>query len=131
MTASYYGLRETAEAVALYFKTVGVDAQIGGYDAPRLVGMIRNAHKDPSIEFTAVFPHYIAATPEPTEVLSLSFYSHAIYALYNNPAIDKLFERASVTVDDGKRGSSFATRSASCIRMCSSRRSGPTSRSIR
>ncbi|HEY5208187.1 MAG TPA: ABC transporter substrate-binding protein [Stellaceae bacterium] len=103
MTSSYYGLRETAEAVSLYFKAVGVEAQVKGFDAPRLIGMIRAAHKDPNLEFAAVFPHYISVTPEPTEVLSLSFYSSSGYTLYYNPEIDKLFEQASVTIDDTKR----------------------------
>ena len=103
MTSSYYGLRETAEAVTLYFKAVGVDAQVKGYDAPRLIGIIRAAHKDPNLEFAAVFPHFISVTPEPTEVLSLSFYSTSGYTLYYNSEIDKLFEQASVTIDDTKR----------------------------
>jgi peptide/nickel transport system substrate-binding protein len=104
LSSSYTGVKETAEAVALYLKAVGINADVQGYDAPKMMEMIRQQHNNPEQNWVGVWPMFTAHTPEPTVGIGLAFYSKSPFALYNNPTLDEIYEKAAATLDDGKRG---------------------------
>jgi peptide/nickel transport system substrate-binding protein len=100
----YYGIRQTVEAVALYFHAIGIKAEPRGHEIIDLIKLIRKAHADPSVPFAAVFANYVANTASPVDALGLSFWSKSPFAMYNNPAFDKPYEEAKRTLDNTKRG---------------------------
>ena len=104
MTDSYTGLKETTEAVTLYLKAIGIDAEVRSYDGPQANELVRKSHGDANAELVLVFPLIIANYTEVTDGISLEFYSKSPYEIYENPEVDRLYEEAAVAMDNQKRG---------------------------
>jgi len=103
LTGSYAGLKETAEAVVLFFRQVGVKAEVKPVDAPTFVQTVRRAKKDASFPFVAVSPMPMAHFADPADTLAFALYGKSPFSVYGNPAADKLIEEAGATVNDEAR----------------------------
>jgi peptide/nickel transport system substrate-binding protein len=103
LTGSYAGLKETAEAAMLFFRQVGVKAEVKPVDAPTFVQTVRRAKKDPSFRFVAVSPMPMAHFADPADTLAFALYGKSPFSVYGNPAADRLIERAGATVNDPER----------------------------
>ena len=106
MTGRSYGIKETAEAAALYLKAVGINCKVEGLESVKFVKLQREVwHNSTDVE--AVIgadpgpgPHYF----EPTEAIDLMCNSKSLYSLYSNPNMDALIAEMQRTLDDTKRG---------------------------
>jgi ABC-type transport system substrate-binding protein len=102
-TGSYAAQRETAEAVALYLRAVGINPQVDGRDATQMIGVIRQYHSGPPAPAVLLSPAPIANMPSSADMLNFVFSSHSPFAQYNNPAFDKVAAEANQTVDKAKQ----------------------------
>ena len=99
-----YGQKETAEAVSLYLRSVGIKTKIQGVEAAQLLSRIRKWHADPKAEFVGVVTAPMAFLPDPTEALMSAFLSTGWGSLYFNKELDPIIDEAQSTMDDTKRG---------------------------
>jgi len=99
-----YGQKETAEAVSLYLKAVGIKPKVQGVEAAQLLSRIRKWHSDPKAEFVGVVTAPMAFLPDPTEALMSAFLSTGWGSLYFNKELDPIINEAQSTMDDTKRG---------------------------
>ncbi len=97
------GVKETAEAVSLYLRQVGINATPRALEGPDFVQYVLGASRDPSKDYVAVFIGALAGQPEPTTGLVNSFSAVTPFAWYRNPAVNGLILRAAGTVDDAQR----------------------------
>lgn len=93
------GIKETAEAVALYLKAVGINVKVEGRDAAAIAQFVRNNRLDASASFTLLAPLAIANQVDPAEWLAYYLGSKNGLAVYKNPEFDAAIERA-VSVSD-------------------------------
>ena len=99
-----YGMRETAEAVALYLKAVGIECAVQGMEVPKMVQIMRKNAKHPELADTAgIGPTPYANYYEPIVALNFVFASSSPFSTYRNPAFDKLVGEAIETFDVPKR----------------------------
>jgi peptide/nickel transport system substrate-binding protein len=103
LTGSYAGLKETAEAVVLFFRQVGVKAEVKPVDAPTFVQTVRRAKKDASFPFVAVSPMPMAHFADPADTLAFALYGKSPFSVFGDPKSDKLIEEAGATVNDEER----------------------------
>jgi peptide/nickel transport system substrate-binding protein len=103
LTGSYAGLKETAEAVVLFFRAVGVKATAMPVDAPTYVQTVRKAKGDPTFKFVAVSPMPMAHFADPADTLSFALYGKSPFSVYGNPEADPLIEKAGASVDPEER----------------------------
>jgi peptide/nickel transport system substrate-binding protein len=106
-SGTYYGVKETAEAVTLYLKAVGIDAAVTALDAPRYMDKVRSIGRDESAEFVGIATLPMAFLADPTEPLSV-YYSRAPFSLYRNDALDAAVDRTLAELDPEKRGEDIA-----------------------
>ncbi len=100
-----YGMRETAEAAALYLKAVGIDSEVRGLQVPQMVAIMRRNAKSPETATqVAVGPTPFANYYDPTVALSFVFASSSPFSTYRNPDFDQLVAQALQTFDETKRG---------------------------
>ena len=100
-----FGLKETAEAVALYLQKVGITAKVSSVDVPEFVAKMRAAKKEPSTEsWVGITPSPLADYFDPICALAFAFWSASPLAQYHNPDFDKLVAKAVQTVDPIARG---------------------------
>ena len=99
----YFGTQETAEAVSLYLKAVGIETKVEGLQLVALLQMIGKMAKDPNGQYVAVAGLPIANLPDPVEGVSLAFYGKSPFSLYHNDALDAVFEQAEAAIEDKKR----------------------------
>lgn len=97
------GVKETAEAVALYLRQVGINATPRSLEGPDFVNYVLGASKDPAKDYVAIFIGALAGQPEPTTGLVNSFSAVTPFAWYRNGAVNGLILRAAGTVDDAQR----------------------------
>lgn len=97
------GVKETAEAVALYLRQVGINATPKALEGPDFVQFVMGASRDPSKDYMAIFIGALAGQPEPTTGLVNSFSSVTPFAWYRNGQVNGMILRAAGTVDDGQR----------------------------
>ncbi|MDO9436944.1 ABC transporter substrate-binding protein [Hydrogenophaga sp.] len=98
------GFRETAEAVTLLLRKVGIRATIEGIEGARANEQLRAMTKDLSTAvWVAIVPHSLANWGDPADALSLSVASKSPLSVYRNAEFDKLVEAALTEVDTPKR----------------------------
>lgn len=97
------GVKETAEAVALYLRQIGINATPKALEGPAFVQYVLGASRDPAQDYVAIFIGALAGQPEPTTGLVNSFSAVTPFAWYRNGAINGLILRAAGTVDDQQR----------------------------
>jgi peptide/nickel transport system substrate-binding protein len=104
LTGSFYGFRETAEAVALYLQAVGIRCSVRAQDVADQMGMARRMQTDPNGVYVAIGSQPLANSGlPPLEMLTISYLSSAGMVLYKNPAIDALIHRAMGELDPAER----------------------------
>lgn len=101
---NFYGFPETTEAVILYLKAVGINAQLKTIEGANGFEFIRKVQNDPSIEFVSISGMPVANSGLPSlDALTLSYFSKSPYVLYKYPEIDNGVPAALAELDDGKR----------------------------
>ena len=99
---TYYGFKETTEAVALYLKAVGIDVRVTALDAPKYMDKVRSVARDSNGEFVGIATLPMANLADPTEPLSV-YYSGSAFSIYRNPQLDAAIDRTLVELDPAKR----------------------------
>lgn len=99
---TYQGGREMAEAVALYFKAVGIDVSLQGLDSGQIIELVRKSRTDESVNqiFISAMP---MAGLDPTEAFA-AYYSGSAFSVYKNAQFDQQYELMSNELNDAKRG---------------------------
>lgn len=97
------GQKDTAEAVALFLRAVGIRAKVEGIEAVQLLERVRKWHKDRKSVFTGVTTVPLANYPEPTQALDIGYTSGSFIGLNYNPDFDAVIEEARTTMDDTER----------------------------
>lgn len=97
------GIKETAEAVVLYLKAVGINARLDGKDAVAMAEFVRNNRNDANASFGLVAPIAIANQVDPAEWLAYYLGSKNGLAVYRNDAFDQAIEKAVSVADSNER----------------------------
>ncbi len=107
------GIKETAEAVVLYLKAVGINARLEGKDAVAMAEFVRNNRNDPNATFGLVAPLAIANQVDPAEWLAYYLSSKGSVGVYRNARFDQTIEQAVSTSDMNVR----AARTREAVRI--------------
>ena len=100
----FYGFRQTAEAVVLYLKAVGIDCEVQELEGPKGFAFVGHAQHDPSVQIVSVSGMPIANSGLPSlEALYLSFYPKSPFVLYDDPKLTQGIEAAQTELNDRKR----------------------------
>jgi peptide/nickel transport system substrate-binding protein len=102
-TGTYQGVRETAEAAALYLKAVGIDAQLQALDSGQMMDLVRKSRTDEAANHIGIVSMPMA-NADSLETLAIAYYSKSPFSLYRNEPFDRLFEAAASETDVNKRG---------------------------
>jgi peptide/nickel transport system substrate-binding protein len=103
-TGIFFGMEETAEAVTLYLKqNLNITTQSQGLGLAELIGKIFASGRDPSARFVAIGGYPIASLPTPLWGIGLAFYGKNPAALYSDPELDQLYDKAEATFDLAKQ----------------------------
>lgn len=97
------GIKETAEAVVLYLKAVGINAKLDGKDAVAMAEFVRNNRLDSNASFGLVAPLAIANQVDPAEWLAYYLGSKNGLAVYRNEKFDSAIEKAVSVSDTNER----------------------------
>jgi peptide/nickel transport system substrate-binding protein len=100
---AYSGFKETAEAIILYLRAVGINATPEPRNVTELTPFIRKVNRDPNAELVVLAPTTVANYPDPVEALVVSNYSKSNLSLYVNPKFDEELEAAEKAFDPKKR----------------------------
>lgn len=107
---AFSGFRETAEAVALYLKQVGIAADVQGVDPIKMLNLKRAVQADPNQEFANLSGMPVANSGLPTlDMLTISYFSQAPSVLYKIPEVDSAITAALAEPDPGKRSRDVRT----------------------
>jgi peptide/nickel transport system substrate-binding protein len=99
-TGVYFGTEETTEAVALYLKqNLNIATKAQGVELIRLLQMIFKDATDPTARYVAVAGLPVANLATALEGVGLAYYGKAFGALYDDPALDKLYEEGNTKLD--------------------------------
>ena len=98
------GQKETAEAVALYLKAIGIKCNLIGWEPVKMIESIMNKwHGNPKAIYVGVATPPIAHQVDPINGLRISYWSESTISVYSNPAFDKVYMQAVQEFDDAKR----------------------------
>lgn len=95
---------QVAEAVASYFREVGLRPKLVGEEWVAYRSRYDTARKKPDSEYVAFFTHGRAGNPESTNTLTTFFTQKGFISVYDNPTFEKILNEATATIDDSKRG---------------------------
>lgn len=98
------GMKETAEAVALYFNQVGIKATPKPVEGPQFIKWVEQASKNPDMDYVAVFIGAIAGTSESSSGLLTHFSRVTPFAWYQEPEINMAALRMAGITDPKARG---------------------------
>lgn len=102
--ANFYGFPQTTEAVVLYPKAVGIDAQLKTIEGSNGFEFVRKVQNNPGIEFVAVSSMPVANSGLPSlDALTPSYFSRSPWVLCKFPEIDNGVPEALSQLDDKKR----------------------------
>ncbi len=93
------GMKETAEAVALYLNKVGIKATAKPTEGPQFIKWVLQASKNPDMDYVAVFIGAIAGTSESSGGLLTHFSRVTPFAWYSNPEINGMTLQMAGTPD--------------------------------
>ena len=96
---AYYGMRETAEAVVLYLRAVGIECDVSGIDAAQGLKMNREAAKDPEARLVTIAPSLLASYGEPGEAMRQGYSSGSPFSWYHDKVFDALVKAAATAAD--------------------------------
>lgn len=96
---SYYGIRETTEAVVLYLKAINIDCQVAGIDTTQGLSMNRSLAKDPNGRAVTIAPALLASYADPIEAMRQGYHSSSAYSWYHDAEFDALVTRAMQSTD--------------------------------
>ncbi|MGH6981197.1 MAG: hypothetical protein ACREFC_08310, partial [Stellaceae bacterium] len=101
---TFYGIRETAEAVSLYLRNVGIAAKPEALDPTQVMAMLRKSATDTHQVYAGVMAVPLTNTGmDATESVGLLYLSTGPVSNYKNPALDDLIHKMLGTFDNGKR----------------------------
>ena len=101
---TFYGIRETAEAVSLYLRNVGITATPEGLDPTKVMAMLRRGASDTHQVYAGVMAMPITNTGmDPTKSVGLMYLSGGAVSNYKNPALDTVIHRMLGEFDNAKR----------------------------
>ena len=101
---TFYGIRETAEAVSLYLKNVGITAKPEALDPTQVMAMLRKSATDTHQVYAGVMAVPLTNTGmDATESVGLLYLSTGPVSNYKNPALDELIHKMLGTFDNDKR----------------------------
>lgn len=98
-TNTYYGIRETTEAVALYLKAVGIECEVAGIDTSQGLAMNRSVARDPQARLVTIAPALLASFADPIEAMRMGYSSGSAYSWYRNERFDALVRKAMQSPD--------------------------------
>lgn len=101
------GIKETAEAVALYLGRIGIKAVAKPIEGPQFIGFVHKASKNPDMDYVAVFIGGIAGTPESSGGLLTQFSTVTPFAWYVNPEINMMALKMAGIADPKSRAESI------------------------
>jgi peptide/nickel transport system substrate-binding protein len=97
------GVSDTANAVALYLKQVGITVNPKPLNGQDFVNWVFGAAHDPKQDYIAIFLGAIAGKAEPATAMLNSFSSVTPFAWYHNNAANGLILQANATIDPNAR----------------------------
>lgn len=97
---SYYGMRETTEAVALYLKAIGITCQVGAIDQTQGLSLIRGLAEDKTARMTTIAPALYANYSDPLEALRQGYSGQSPYSWFDDAAFDAAIDGALASYDD-------------------------------
>ncbi len=101
---TFYGIRETAEAVSLYLKNVGIDATPEALDPTEVMAMLRRSATDTHQVYAGVMAVPLTNTGmDPTESVGLMYLSSGPISNYKNPELDATIIKMLHEPDNEKR----------------------------
>jgi peptide/nickel transport system substrate-binding protein len=101
---TFYGIRDTAEAVALYLKNVGINATPEALDPSKVMAMLRRSATDTHQVYAGVMAVPLTNTGmDPTESVGLMYLSTGPVSNYKNPELDATIIKMLHEPDDAKR----------------------------
>jgi peptide/nickel transport system substrate-binding protein len=74
-SGTYSGLRETAEAVALYLKAVNIDVKVQGFESPQMMERMNAKRNAEDSDLVMLSPVTLANYTDPAEALGFAFTS--------------------------------------------------------
>ncbi len=96
-------INETVEAIASYFRAVGIRAKLVGEDAAAFNAR-RRAAKGPEAVYIGLDSNGAAAGGvHPLQFIDSNFGSDKAFSVYSNPEYDKLMDEARIAVSDRKK----------------------------
>jgi peptide/nickel transport system substrate-binding protein len=102
---TYGGIRETAEAVTLYLKAVGIDTKIEAMDVGNSMARMRTDGKNPNAELVQLSPKPTANFYDPSSALAIAFSSNSPLSTYDGSAeFNGLVAKGEASFDDKQRG---------------------------
>ena len=105
---AFAGLKETAEAAALYLREVGIDAQLQTLDASQFLGKIREVAGNPEGVFVGISAVPYANQSDPIEALNVAYTSRSPFSPFRNDELDGYIAEASGLLDPEARGEVLA-----------------------
>ncbi len=97
------GLKETAEAVALYLGKVGIKATPKPLEGPQFIRWVLQSSRNPQQDYEALFIGAVAGTGETSGGLLTHFGSVTPFAWYANPQINGMALKMAGTADRDQR----------------------------
>lgn len=97
------GIKETAEAVALYFGRVGIKATPKPLEGPQFIRWVLQSSRNPAQDYVALFIGTIAGTGETSGGLLTHFSAVTPFAWYANPQINGMAMKMAGTPDREQR----------------------------
>jgi peptide/nickel transport system substrate-binding protein len=103
---TYYGMRETAEAVALYLKAVGITVNVTQLETIQNQEMLGKQSKDPAFVYIQLRAMPFSNANDSAGQLYFTLSERATTATYksSDPQFEKLTEEAITVLDPVKRG---------------------------
>ena len=105
---AFAGLKETAEATALYLREVGIDAEIQTLDAGQFLGKIREVAGNPEGVFVGISAVPYANQSDPIEALNVAYTSRSPFSPFRNETLDGYIAEANALLDPEARGEVLA-----------------------
>lgn len=96
---AYYGIRETAEAVVLYLKSVGIQCEVSGIDTTQGLAMNRSLAKDPHARAVTIAPALLASYSDPIEAMRQGYSSSSAWSWYHDAEFDAWVASAASSAD--------------------------------
>jgi peptide/nickel transport system substrate-binding protein len=102
---TYYGMRETAQAVALYLKAVGITVNVTQLETIQNQEMLGKSSKDPTFVYNQLRAMPFSNYDDPATALYFTLSNHGTTTTYKptDPKFEELVDRAVTIFDAGKR----------------------------